>query len=123
MPIETDEKQYIYFFTRQDIFEEYQLVQTAHVAYKLGVSARYTPLVQDPDPDNTYFTCIGVRNLDALFAVETIIDRFGFKYEVFYEPDLNHEMTAIALYPVKESERDILLAFDLLKFKVNTRKV
>lgn len=107
-------KQYSYFFTRQDIFKEYQLVQTAHVAFKLGCNAQKHGIVIDPD--NTYFTCIGVRNIDALFAVEKILYKFGFKCECFFEPDLNNEMTAIAVYPVSEDQRDVLLAFNLLKF-------
>jgi len=105
-------KKYAYFFTRQDIFKEYQLVQTAHVAYKLG-----SVLGKDADADNTYFTCVGVRNLDALEAVRKILDKFGFTYEYFIEPDLNGgEMTAIAVHPIDEDKRDILLAFNLLKF-------
>lgn len=105
-------KQYAYFFTRQDIFKEYQLVQTAHVALKLGAK-----LSKHIDPDCTYFTCVGVRNLDALNAVKQILDAFGFKYEVFNEPDLNGgEDTAIAVHPVDEDKRGVLLAFNLLKF-------
>jgi hypothetical protein len=105
-------KRYAYFFTRQDIFKEYQLVQTAHVAYKLGCM-----MGKGADPDNTYFTCVGVRNLEALNAVAKILDQFNFHYEVFIEPDLNNgEMTAIAVYPIDEDKRDILLAFNLLKF-------
>ena len=105
-------KKYAYYFTRQDIFKEYQLVQTAHVAYKLG-----SKLGKDADPNNTYFTCIGVRNLDALEAVEKILEKFGFKYETFMEPDLNGgEVTAIGVYPIDEDKRDVLLAFNLLKF-------
>lgn len=105
-------KRYAYFFTRQDIFKEYQLVQTAHAAFKLGY------LVNDKeDPDNTYFTCIGVRNLEALEAVEKILTQFGFKYEKFFEPDLNGgEYTALAVHPVDEEDRGVLLAFNLLKF-------
>ena len=105
-------KKYAYFFTRQDIFKEYQLVQTAHVAYKLG-----SALGKDAEADNTYFTCVGVRNLEALTAVEKILYEFGIKYEFFIEPDLNGgEMTSIAVYPIDEDKRDILLAFNLLKF-------
>lgn len=105
-------KRYAYFFTRQDIRPEQQLVQTAHVAMKLG-----TKLDKDEDPDNTYFTCVGVRNLEALYAVEKILIRFGFDYEKFFEPDLNGgEYTALAVHPVNEDRRDILLAFNLLKF-------
>ena len=105
-------KRYLYTFTRQDIFREYQLVQTAHVAYKLG-----SALGKDADADNTYFTCVGVRNLEALTAVAGILEKFGFKYETFVEPDLNDgEVTAIAVHPVDEDKRDVLLAFNLLKF-------
>lgn len=105
-------KKYAYFFTRQDISPEYQLVQTAHVAYKLG-----SMLGKKADADNTYFTCVGVRNIDALVAVEKILFTFGIKYEFFIEPDLNGgEVTAIAVYPINEDKRDILLAFNLLKF-------
>ena len=105
-------KRYLYTFTRQDIFREYQLVQTSHVAYKLG-----SVLGKDADADNTYFTCVGVRNVDALIAVEKILSEFGYKYETFCEPDLNDgELTAIAVHPVDEDKRDVLLAFNLLKF-------
>ena len=105
-------KRYLYIFTRQDIFKEYQLVQSSHVAYKLG-----SILGQEADPDNTYFTCVGVRNLAALEAVEKILQKFGFKYEKFLEPDLNDgEYTALAVHPVDEDKRDFLLAFNLLKF-------
>ena len=107
-------KRYAYFFTRQDIFREYQLVQTAHVAMKLGYALGSDVTV---DPDNTYFTCVGVRNLEALEAVEKILTKFGFKYEKFFEPDLNEgEYTALAVHPVDEDKRDVLLAFNLLKF-------
>jgi len=109
-------KRYAYFFTRQDIFREYQLVQTAHVAMKLGYGL-WKNGDADADPDNTYFTCVGVRNLEALAAVEKILIKFGFKYEKFLEPDLNDgEYTALAVYPVDEDKRDVLLAFNLLKF-------
>jgi hypothetical protein len=105
-------KRYLYTFTRQDIFKEYQLVQTSHVTYKLGAM-----LGQDADPDNTYFTCVGVRNLEALEAVEKILKTFEFDYEVFIEPDLNGgEKTSIAVYPIDEDMRDVLMAFNLLKF-------
>lgn len=118
-----DEKYYCYFFTRQDISPEQQLVQTAHVALKLGVKAKENVVPNAPcvphqkiiDPDETYFTCIGVRDLAALNAVKEILQHFCYNYESFYEPDLNEELTSIALYPIKESDRGPLLAFNLLK--------
>ena len=115
------EKNYCYFFTAQNMSAEQQLVQTAHVALKLGVlSTRQVAPVTDVtpvgkfDPDNTYFTVIGVRNEDALLAVKLILDKFGYQYETFYEPD-QEQVTSIALYPILESQRGPLMAFNLLK--------
>lgn len=109
----TDIKQYTYFFTRQDIFKEYQLVQTAHVAFKLGAKLG----LKDANPDNMYFTCVGVRDLVGLNAVKKILQKFDIRFEEFIEPDLNEgEPTAIALYPIDEDKRDILMAFNLLRF-------
>lgn len=125
-----NEKTYVYFFTRQDISPEQQVVQTAHVALQLGVmsqriveKAAGTPVVphyvnENVDPKETYFTVIGVRNLVALEAVEEILRRFGFLYEKFFEPDLGQgEFTSIATYPIPESEKGVLNAFNLLTIK------
>ena len=120
-------KKYAYFFTRQDIFPEYQLVQTAHVALKLGVKAsNYVKVDKRPvkpyqhfdfNPSETYFTCIGVRDLTALDAVMDILNKYELEFELFSEPDLNNgEITSVGVYPVDESARGFLLAFDLLKF-------
>ncbi len=112
-------KKYCYFFTRQDISKEQQLVQTAHVAYKLGSilgKDANADLGKDANADETYFTCIGVRDLVALDAIMTIVNDYKFSYEAFFEPDLNEgEYTAIALYPIDETKRGILMAFNLLK--------
>jgi hypothetical protein len=118
-------KHYSYFFTRQDISPEQQLVQTAHAAFLLGVESQrwidHPPINQqvrkDIVPDKTYFTVVGVRNADALVAVQKILQKFDIKYEIFFEPDLNEgEYTSIAVYPIQEDQRDILMAFNLLKF-------
>lgn len=116
-------KHYAYFFTRQDISPEQQVVQTAHAAFQLGVNSQRwidnPPANQqvhaDVNAEETYFTVVGVRNLDGLNAVQKILDKFHIKYEVFFEPDLNNgENTSIAVYPIQEDKRDILLAFNLL---------
>ena len=119
-------KYYSYFFTRQDISPEQQLVQTAHAALVMGVSSMGLlpekadfawPYKKDFNPHETYFTCVGVRNEKALYAVMQILDKFGFRYEAFYEPDMNNEPTAIAVYPVSELMKGPLDAFNLLKMK------
>jgi len=123
-------KYYAYFFTRQDISPEQQVVQTAHAAFQLGVHSQR--VIESPsksagddfipcqvneqiDPTETYFTVIGVRDLGALNAVERILQKFGYRYEKFFEPDLKDgEFTSIAVYPISEFHRDVLMAFNLL---------
>ena len=126
-------KHFCYFFTRQDISPEQQIVQTAHAAFQLGVNTqRWTD--EDWDQTNkdigmsnhirpneiiaedTYFTVVGVRNSKALEAVMSILLNFKFRFEAFHEPDLNEgEITSIAVYPIPETEKGPLEAFNLLK--------
>lgn len=122
-------KHYAYFFTRQDISPEQQIVQTAHAAFQLGVhsqrvidngkaDANFVPcqINENIDPTETYFTVIGIRDLAALNAVERILEKFGYRYEKFFEPDLKDgEFTSIGVYPISEFHRDVLMAFNLLK--------
>lgn len=123
-------KYYAYFFTRQDISPEQQIVQTAHAAFQLGVHSQraiikqtakgddYVPALFNEEviPEETNFTVIGVRDLAALNAVERILQEFGYRYEKFFEPDLKDgESTSIGVYPISEYHRDVLMAFNLLK--------
>ena len=126
-------KYYTYVFVRQDISPEQQLVQAAHATFLLGVqsqrvevkhTSKDTGLVpcqvnEHVNPAETYFTVIGVRDLRALYAVRDILIKFGYAFEMFHEPDLGSEgeHTAIAVYPVSEYHRDVLMAFNLLKLK------
>lgn len=103
-------KNYVYFFTRQDISPEQQLVQTAHAALKMG------SLVKPINADETYFTVIGVRDEIGLYAVREILDKFQRLYTIFREPDMGDAITSVVTYPIPEDERRELLAFSLLKF-------
>ena len=108
-------KHYSYFFTRQDISPEQQLVQTAHSALCLGVRAKEEGVKIEPDTLN--FVVVGVRDLAGLLAVQEILEKFDFDYEIFRESHFNDEPTSIAVYPVSEYARGILRAFNTLKLK------
>lgn len=112
-------KNYVYIFTRQDISPEQQLVQSAHVALKLGFNAAPWFNTQSTawlNPDDTYFTVVGVRNLEGLQAAVDILMAYDFKFEAFAEPDIGGELTSVATYPIPEDGRGVLLAFNWLKF-------
>jgi len=125
-------KYYAYFFTRQDISPEQQIVQTAHAAFQLGVQSQranidsksagdgFVPALfnEQVNAAETYFTVIGVRDQGALLAVERILQKFGYRYEKFFEPDLKDgEFTSIGVYPIAADHRDVLMSFNLLSIK------
>jgi hypothetical protein len=105
-------RRYSYFFTRQDIFPEYQLVQTAHAALELGV------LIGPDAAKDLYFTCCGVKDLKELEEVEELLTNLGYTFVTFREPDIGNQKTAIAVYPIWENQRGQLRNFNLLRFNV-----
>lgn len=115
-------KKYVYIFVRQDISPEQQIVQASHVTLKLGYTQRSEEVEKECegtltewlDPDNTYFTVVGVRDPEALNAVKMILCQFGVEYVDFFELDID-SFTAVATVPIAECNRGPLLAFNLLK--------
>lgn len=109
------EKQYSFFFVRQDISPEYQLVQNSHVALKLGAA-----LAEDRiKSDELYFACIGTENLDSLHQIYEDFMHQGVRTVAFYEPDIKNELTAIATYPIAASEKAFLSHHKRLTFNIN----
>lgn len=104
-------KYYSYFFTRQDISPEYQLVQTAHAALELGNT------LKPEQVKNLHFTCCGVANLEELYMIQDYLDNQGYHYVAFREPDIGNEITSIAVEPIAENKRGVLRSFPLLTFQ------
>ena len=109
-------KHYVYIFVRQDISHEQQLVQSSHVALLLG--SRLGRKIQNKyNVDDLYFAIIGVPHLKDFVQVQQ--DLGELPYELFYEPDIGNQLTAIATYPIhyKDPIRKKKLAkYKLLKF-------
>jgi hypothetical protein len=103
-------RHYSYFFTRQDIFNEYQLVQTAHVALELG-----NKLPPEAIKD-LHFTVCGVPDLEALRDVQKLLETWNAPHVVFREPDIGNQLTSIGVYPVAEHKRGVLKSYNLLRF-------
>ena len=106
------EKQYSFFFVRQDISPEYQLVQNSHVALKLGTELA----AEQVKSDELYFACIGTENLDSLHQIYTKLLEDGVRTVAFYEPDLRNELTAIATFPIAADKKAFLSHHKRLRF-------
>lgn len=108
-------RHYVYIFVRQDLFHEYQLVQAAHVALKAGFTmAKQGTMVQSPD--NLYFTVVGVKNETELSQAIKLLMKKRVGFVEFVEPDIGHQMTAIATTPIRAMDRGELMKYKLLRF-------
>jgi len=105
-----DNPNYVYIFVRQDLSEEQQLVQAAHVTLVLGNKLKQ-------DVSEVYFTVIGVPQLIDFRGVMNDLNAHGTRYETFYEPDQGGTLTAIATHPIPKDERGALRDYKLLRFK------
>jgi len=103
------DKEYVYIFVRQDLSNEQQLVQAAHVTLVLGSKLK-------GDVSELYFSVIGIPQLSDFCGVMKDLHEHGTKYETFYEPDQGNTLTAIATYPIHENKRGNLLKYKRLTF-------
>lgn len=104
-------REYVYIFVRQDMTPEYQAVQAAHVTLRMGYELRRSQ-VQPARMNDLYFTLVGLPNKSAL---EDVAAQHS-AHVAFIEPDLNNQLTAIALYPIKARHRGNLFKYKKLVF-------
>lgn len=87
---------YVYFFTRQDISYEQQLVQTAHAASVVAQDFEF-------DARHQHFIIFGLPNEDALEAKRTALIHAGVHTVAFFEPDMGNTLTSFATAPIRGS--------------------
>lgn len=115
------DRHYVYTFVRQDISPEYQLVQAAHAAakmgHRLGQGETWTTKF-----DELYFAVIGVANdKEMAIAIKDCLE-VGLTIYPFYEPDIGNILTAFSTSPVRANMRKRLLSYKKLRFKNTTAK-
>jgi len=109
-------REYVYIFVRQDISPEYQLVQAAHAAAKMGHRLGAGG-VEDEKFDGLYFTVIGVEDQFALGSAMADVQSRGYVVYLFTEPDIGDQPTAFASEPIPADERRGLLSYRRLVFR------
>ena len=114
--VEYISRKYSYIFVRQDISPEYQAVQAAHVAAKMGYEQHKAQMHEDAFA-GLYFALIGVPNVAALNVAIEDIRLVGGKPYLFHEPDIGNQLTAVASSPIPSMDRKRLLSYKKLTFK------
>lgn len=98
----------MYVIVRNDLSGPQRAVQACHAAIEAS-----WPLHLD-DLEHPSVIILGVENEEELNRVEEDLP-YHFHYEVFREPHYDNSKTAIAIYPVAESERKWFKDFKLMK--------
>lgn len=100
-----------YFFVRQDISPEQQMVQGMHVALELG-----NCLTRRETLGLNFVTC-GVPDLQALEDIESYLIQNEIEYVLYRDSHFMNEITAIATFPVNAQQRELFRFGKLLRFK------
>lgn len=104
------ENPYTYVFVRQDISKEQQVVQAAHVTLELGAH------IGAEGAKNLHFVVCGVENEKELEKVLIYAINNDVEMVSFIEPDIGHQITAIASVPLKGRVREVFKEYKKLKY-------
>jgi hypothetical protein len=114
------DRYYCYIFVDQNgvepIYQAVQAVQAAHVAMVIGQK-----MDKKFDAHNIYYQICKMPKFDVYESYTNLNEflgklvSFGFRPEIFYEPDVNR-IIAVGIHPVRSDKREFLKQFELLKF-------
>lgn len=96
---------YMYLFVREDLSHPVQLVQLSHAVDMINT--------RHNSGDINHMVLCEARHEEHLTAIAEHLDQHEIDYEIFCEPDLNNQYTAIATKPLKGTEREPLKKFKL----------
>ena len=89
--------------TRQDLAKGYQAVQSIHAAIQFGM--------EHPDVHRFWFdksNYLGLLSVANEYELGRLIEKaieYGIKFSIFREPDIDNQITAIALSPGPKSKK------------------
>jgi len=98
---------YMYLFVRDDLPPPVQIVQTCHAVDELNMR-------HQSDGTNHMVLC-SANNEAHLISIAEYLEDHNIDFEMFCEPDLGDEYTAIAIKPLRGEERVPLQIFKLKK--------
>lgn len=101
-------KKFLYVITRKDLTPCQIAVQSIHAAYEVGrysCSKEYHPSV----------VFLKAKNEEELHEIKSFLNIVSLDFKEFIEPYYNNSLTAIALSPIDENQRDSLRQFKLFR--------
>lgn len=89
--------------TRQDLSPGYQSVQSSHAIVEF--SFEHPDLYKNWYNFSKAITLLAVPNEDHLKFLISKITQSGIKFSIFIEPDINNQVTAIAIAPSEQAHK------------------
>ena len=114
----TQINQKLIVISREDLSPGYQAVQSAHAA--INFQYQYPKIAKNWNSKSNYLIFLSCKSQDELIQYKNKFDLAGLLYTLFYEPDINNELTAIAIEP-SEKTKKICSNLPLLLKKYNNR--
>lgn len=96
--------------TRKDLTPAQQAVQGIHAAIEISRRGGIAP-----DTPHPHLVLCHVKHEDALHAQAEKLQSSGIRFEKFYEPDRDNELTALATAPIKGDDRRLFRRLQLVK--------
>jgi len=93
----------LYIVTRADIIPGYQAVQGIHAAIQFATE--YPEINKEWFEKSNYLGFLSVNNELELFKLIENASKQNIKFSIFREPDINNQITAIALAPGSSTKK------------------
>lgn len=100
---------YMYIITRKDLSIPQQAVQATHAAIE-AARAYLTPDCEHPS-----LVYCGEKNEGKLIKLRDHFKSNGIRFKEFYEPDIGHQLTALATAPTSGADRAAFRKLQLIK--------
>lgn len=99
---------YMYIAIRRDLSPAQQIVQSVHAAIEAS------ELYYDLNVEHPTVIVLGVDSLHELIKFTNYVNYNHLNYKCFHEPNMDNEMTSVAVYPIYTDERKLFKKYKLL---------
>lgn len=93
----------MYVITRRDLIPGQQMLQAAHAAIEF--QHEHPQISQNWNTNSKYLVFLSVENEEALYQYLEKIKFYDLKHTIFTEPDIDNQLTAIAIEPSERTQK------------------
>ena len=100
---QTQDRSKLISITRRDLSPGYQAIQSAHAA--IDFQHQHPEIAKQWNSISNYLVFLSVASEEDLYRYLDKFEKKGLKFTPFFEPDINNELTAVAVEPTEKARR------------------